>query len=333
MNQRFNINRAENIINQFSKTLDLSLVGYSILTEVGTGLYSFMPIIPLMAGAKKVMAWTQDSIYGSAESAIHQCRNILASTDNTEIDFHVGPLNVDHLKQADVITNSAFLRPLDKEKLKHTKCGVVIPLMYEKWEFRASDIDIEYCRKRGIKVAGTNERHPLLQIFQYVGPLAIKMVFEAGYEVYKNKIVIWSNDVFGDVIFNAFKSLNAREIIKTTNFNDVRHSIGGVDFIFIADYNEVRSYSDNSFFNLSELKSINQDFGVVHLYGSIDFEQVVNLNIPIFPRKNGFARKMSFTLSHLGLVPFLGLQVGCFKVGEMLLSGNVDNDLSQLICS
>jgi len=53
MNQRFNINRAENIINQFSKTLDLSLVGYSILTEVGTGLYSFMPIIPLMAGLKK----------------------------------------------------------------------------------------------------------------------------------------------------------------------------------------------------------------------------------------------------------------------------------------
>ena len=76
MNQRFNINRAENIINQFSKTLDLSLVGYSILTEVGTGLYSFMPITPLMAGAKKVMAWTQDSIYGSAESAIRQCRDI-----------------------------------------------------------------------------------------------------------------------------------------------------------------------------------------------------------------------------------------------------------------
>ena len=122
-----------------------------------------------MAGAKKVMAWTQDSVYGSAESAICQWRNILASTGNTEIDFHVGSLNVDHLKQADVITNSAFLRPLDKEKLKHTKRGIVIPLMYEKWEFRASDIDIEYCRKRGIKVAGTNERHPLLQIFSICG--------------------------------------------------------------------------------------------------------------------------------------------------------------------
>ena len=70
---------------------------------------------------------------------------------------------------------------------------------------------------------------------------------------------------------------------------------------------------------------------MVHLYGSIDFEQVIGLNIPIFPRKNGLAKKMSFTLSHLGLVPFFGLQVGGFKVGEILLSGDVNNDLSQPI--
>ena len=331
MDRNLTINRAVHTINRFAKKLDLSLDDYNVLTEVGTGLYSFMPIIPLMAGAKKVMAWTQDSIYGSAEDVILQCRKILASIGNSEIDFYAGALNVDHLKQADLITNSAFLRPLDKEKLKHTKHGVVVPLMYEKWEFRASDVDIAYCRKRGIKVSGTNESHPLLEIFQYVGPLAIKMAFEAGYEVRQNKIIIWSNDAFGDVISNAFESLNAREIIKTTNFNDVRHSIDDVDFIFIADYDEVRSYSDSSFFNFSELKLVNLNFGVVHLYGSIDFEQVIGLNIPIFPRKNGFAKKMSFTLSHLGLVPFLSLQVGGFKVGEMLLSGDVNNDLSQPI--
>ena len=325
--------KAINIIDKFVQVLDLSLDGYSVLTEVGTGLYNFMPIIPLMAGAKKVMAWTQDSIYGSAEDAIRQCSDILVSIDDSEIDFYVGPLNVDHLREADMITNSAFLRPLNKEKLKHTKRGVVIPLMYEKWEFRAEDIDIAYCSERGIKVSGTSESHPLLKIFQYVGPLAIKMAFEAGYEVCQNKIIIWSNDAFGDVIVNAFESLNAQEIIKTTNFNDVRHSIDNVDFIFIADFNEVRSYSDNSFFNLPELKTINLDFGIVHLCGSIDFEQVTNLNIPVYPGKNGFAKKMSLTLSHLGLVPFLGLQVGGFKVGEILLSGDVNNRLSQLICS
>ena len=80
--------------------MDLSLGDYNVLTEMGAGLYSLMPIIPLMA-------WTQDSINGSAEGAILQCRMILASIGNSEIDFYLSAL-VNHLKQVDMITNSAF---------------------------------------------------------------------------------------------------------------------------------------------------------------------------------------------------------------------------------
>ena len=54
--------------------LNLNLEGFEVLTEVGSGLYNYMPIIPLLAGAKKVMAWTRDSRHGTASDIIENCR-------------------------------------------------------------------------------------------------------------------------------------------------------------------------------------------------------------------------------------------------------------------
>ena len=56
-----------------------------------------------------------------------------------------------------------------------------------------------YFKQKGIKVAGTWENHPDLKIFDGCGHLAVKISQEAGYEVYQNKIIVWSNDHFGEV--------------------------------------------------------------------------------------------------------------------------------------
>ena len=60
---------------------------------------------------------------------------------------------------------------------------------FEAWEARKEYVDIGYCNRRGIKVAGTNESHHQLNVFTQVGHLALKMAFEAGYEIYGNKIL------------------------------------------------------------------------------------------------------------------------------------------------
>ena len=39
---------------------------------------------------------------------------------------------------------------------------------------------------------------------------------------------------------------------------------------------------------------------------------------------------MSFTLSYLGINPFVGLMAGGFKVGEYLLKENYTNDMIQI---
>lgn len=317
-------------IKEYIRTLDLNLHGYSILTEVGSGLYNYMPVIPILAGAKKVMAWTQDSSYGRASDIIRSCSNILDGLDiNNNIEFYKDGINVEHLKCADMITNSGFLRPLNEEKLKYSKNSVVIPLMYESWELRNEDIDIDYCKKRDIKVAGTNESYKDLKVFQHIGYLAVKMAFEAGYEVFGNRIVVWSDDNFGEEVYNTFSKLNPQSVVKTTDFNFLKKHIKEVDFIFLCDYKETRSYNDNTFFNFSRLKKLNNSFGVIHMYGEINNIKMKNQNISLYPDKLGESKKMTFTLSHLGINSFVALMSGGFKVGEFLLKGIHNNQILQ----
>ena len=45
------------------------------------------------------------------------------------------------LEDADIVTNSGHLRPLDEEAVGRMKPGAAIPLMYEAWELRPDDVD------------------------------------------------------------------------------------------------------------------------------------------------------------------------------------------------
>jgi hypothetical protein len=53
------------------------------------------------------------------------------------------------------------------------KPTAVIPLMFEAWEFRPSDLELAAAQQRGILVAGTNERHPDVDVFSFLGIMAV----------------------------------------------------------------------------------------------------------------------------------------------------------------
>ena len=71
--------RALNIINDTIKSLELNLNSFVVLTEVGSNNFIYTPIIPLLAGAKKVYAWTKDSSYGKVKILSKRCLNIAES--------------------------------------------------------------------------------------------------------------------------------------------------------------------------------------------------------------------------------------------------------------
>src|SRR5207247_1742912 len=88
------------------------------------------------------------------------------------------------LSGIDLVTNSGQVRPVDKTMVSCLKPSCVVPLMYEAWEYRSADVDLDACRSRGIVVAGTNEKHPAVDVFSFLGLMAVRQLHDAGIAVH-----------------------------------------------------------------------------------------------------------------------------------------------------
>ena len=141
------VDLVSNIKKSISK-FNLNLDGKVILTEAATGNYVVTPIIAAVSGAKKVYALAKDSKYGSIDEIKEQTYN-LAKYFNIENKIEViSSLDCIDLQTVDILTNTGFLRPIDENIIDKLKTECVIPLMWETWEFRNSDLDIEACVKK-----------------------------------------------------------------------------------------------------------------------------------------------------------------------------------------
>jgi len=315
--------------------LDLDLSRLKVLTEVGSNYFALTPVIALMAGALEVFAWTKDSRFGKGSENVEECKDILKEISyKGEIKFRVNRRPIEDIKSANIITNSGFIRPLDKFFLKHVSpSSTVIPLMYESWEFRDEDIDINYCKNNNIKVAGTWENHPAIKVFSATGPLAIKLAMEANCEVYQNNIIVWSDDHFGKEAKKSFERLGASTVLLTTDKEVLMNNLRKTDFIYICNYNEKRKYfgeDDKSIFDIKEIYKQNSGIQIIHLYGDIDNDLLDKYSIGIYPPKKGYSSVMTYTLAHLGMTPLIRLQTGGLKVGEVIYKKQV-NKITQII--
>lgn len=178
--------RVKGLVKKFIADLDLDLSHLVVLTEAASGNYIFTPLIAALANAEKVIAVTKDSKYGKAEDVTE---NTLLLANYFDVDEKIQVFDVLKpmiIEKADIVTNLGFLRPIDKDFISHLKQTSVIPLMYETWEFREQDLDLRECWKKGIPVLGTNEEHEALRIFDYVGHLCLKKLYEAKVEVFRS---------------------------------------------------------------------------------------------------------------------------------------------------
>jgi hypothetical protein len=327
---KFEHRRALQIIKRSIARMKLNLAGYSVLTEVGSNNYLYTPTIAAMGGASKVYACSADNSRFRFIDVANECKEILKYAgldDKVDIITHQEIYSV--LPFVDVITNSGFLRPLDKSKLSIIKSSAVVPLMYEAWEVRNSDIDIDYCKRNNIKVSGTSECHPLVNVFDAVGTLAIKLSLEAGFELYNNNIAVWSKDNFGIKAREGFINAGAASANIFNDTKELMHHLPNIDLMFICDYNETNCYfGDNGLFNLNEIVALNPCLGIVHLYGNIDNELLKQHGIKVYPDKLGKACHMSESLAYIGATPVIDLQVAGFKVAEEMLKDELSS-LSQ----
>jgi hypothetical protein len=319
--QQFQIDRGIGIIKKTIDDLELNLSKKIILTELGSNDFCFTPIIPLLASAEKVFAIVKDSKYGKGEDIKNSFIDTFGHmTGFDKIEIYCNHIPDFLIEQADIITNSFPLRPLGEKVLSITKKGVVIPLMYESWELRDGEIDMDYCKQNNIKVG-----------FDYVSILGLKLSFNAGFEVSGNNIFVWSDDHFGEMISSGFKK-NGGCVFHGINVDLFYEMLPSLDYIFLCDYDETESYfdGDNPVFSIEKIKKINNKLGIVHLYGTINSELLINEGFNVYPRKNGYSKYMTETLSYSGQIPVLKLLTAGFKVGQELTEGKYST-LTQIL--
>ena len=155
----------DKILNSLEK-FNLNLKGKNVLTEAATGNYVVTPIIAALAGAN-VYAFTKNSKYGTIKEVKKQTIELTKKFGiENKIKIITNLNNVD-LKDIDILTNTGFLRPVNKELINKLSSKCVIPLMWEPWEFRNEDLDLEECYNKGIKVYGTDESDNRLKTIDY----------------------------------------------------------------------------------------------------------------------------------------------------------------------
>jgi hypothetical protein len=292
----------------------LELSGAVVLTEAASGPYVVTPLLAAMAGAERVFALARTTRYGSIEEVTSQtCElaKLLGLRSRIEI---VAEKSDDVLSRADIVTNSGHLRPLDAKTLRALKPTAVIPLMYESWELRQGDIDLDECRARGIRVAGTNECHPAVDVFSFLGMMAVKLLLDGGISVYRSRILLICDNPFAPFLTSSLTQAGA-----TVDRCDALPSVDEPqdhDVILVAlrpGPEPVLTSADAFRLGAYWKRAI-----VAQFFGDLDRAALAEADIPVEPACAPPAGHMGILPSGIGPEPVIRLQSGGLKVGEVL---------------
>ncbi len=92
-----------------------------MLTEAASGAYVVTPVLAALAGAK-VYAFTRTTRYGTVEEIFANTQKLINECTSRKLDITlIDTITPEIIAQADIITNSGHLRPLNEEKLSVCK--------------------------------------------------------------------------------------------------------------------------------------------------------------------------------------------------------------------
>ena len=272
------------------------------------------PVLAARAGAARVHAITRSTRFGSVDQVraeTLELARLLGVEDRIQV---VDEKRRAIVEVADIVTNSGHVRPIDAETIEWMKPNAVIPLMYETWELRPADLDIAACHRKGILIAGTNERHPAVDVFSFLGVLAVRLLHDAGVAVFKSTVLV--------VCRQRFRALHRA-------WPDTRRRCGG----FVSD---IAAGRPNTAYDVvlvamtprpgpvlseAELRRIAMTWPgavVAQYFGDLDRSLMSSLDLPVWPLQQPQPGHMGILPAEVGPEPTLRLQSGGLKVGEVL---------------
>jgi hypothetical protein len=314
--------RAVRLMKSVIRDIALDLRDMTVLTEVGSGAFVVTPIIAAMAGAK-VIAVTRDSPYGSATDVIGYGRHLAQRLGVAErIDFSAEP-SIRFAPDADIVTNLGFVRPIDGVFISRMKSPSVISLMWEPWEFRDGDVDVEACRRHDRALVGTNESHPRVQTLSYLPLLAAKLAFECQIEVYGSRILVIASDPFGHAIQTGLTAMGADirridPLRHDANLTEVvRQAAGDLDAVILAEHQARRPFISPE--ALDPVVLAREGAAILHICGAVDFAALTAAGASKIPAGDVPFGFMTVTTGYLGPRPVIDLHAAGLKVGELVV--------------
>ena len=317
-----NEGRLGNLLRMAVSKFDISLNRYSVLTEAASGYFVVTPLLAAMGGAERVFAMVRDSKYGRADEIARYTLWLaekLGVKDRIEILFS---RNDTRIGEADIVTNLGFVRPIDAELIGRLKEGVSISLMWETWEFRPQDLDLGLCRSLKIPVLGTNEHHPNLKIFCYIGHVVLKLLYELEIEVFKSMVIIVGTGEFAEEARDTLSRVGA--ITERINVSELA-AARGKELIRQADalvlmehYDRQLLLGKNGLISAKELHDLNPSIAIAHVCGGTSRIDLENMGMRFLPRDIAPTGYMSVSTTYVGPRPVIELHAAGLKVGQAM---------------
>jgi len=303
--------------------MELRLEGLTVLTEVGSGAFVTTPLIAALGGAEMVFAVTRSSNYGSAEEVINyglEWADRLGVADR--IVFSSKPAEY-FAASSQIVTNLAHVRPISNALIAALPKEAVIALMWEPWEFRPSDLDLNACQANDVLVLATRETDGRVQTFGYVGALAAKLLFESGIEVVGSSVGVVGSDPFGASIESLLSRMGCsvdRLRLGPGKYSDLDKEFGprveSLDALVVVEHRrdeELVGFKGG----INPHRLLISNTRLVHICGNVDYSGLERCLV--FPPsskgvKVGF---MTVTTGYLGPRPVIDLHTAGLKGAEV----------------
>jgi hypothetical protein len=293
-------------------SLDLS--GAVVVTEGATGAYVVTPVLAALAGAKRVFAVTHSTPYGTVDDVSAQTYEVARRLGVADLIRIVTDLPMELVAQADIVTNSGHVRPINAAVIEHMKPNAVIPLMYEAWEFRDADVDLDACRRKGILVGGTNERHPDVDVFSFLGLMAVKQLLDAGVAPYLSSVLLLCDNAFCPYIERGLVAAGAR--VHTADSLADAPGDGSFDAIVCAMLPRADAVIDAA--AAAEIARRWPGAVFTQYWGDVDREALASAAVPAWPPVAPGRGHMGVLPSAVGPEPIVRLQCGGLKAAEVM---------------
>ncbi len=296
----------------------LNLSGRRVLTEAATGAYVVTPVLAALAGAEEVLAVTRSTRFGTVAEVEAQTYRLAAELGVVDpISVVVDRAPDAALGRMDIVTNSGHVRPIDAHVAGLLPPTAVVPLMFEAWELDVArlDVDVGALRERGIRTAGTNERHPAVDTFSYLGSMAVKLLADAAISAYEANILLICDNPFLPYLVSGLTGIGAA--VTARDHLDIDDLDERVDAIVVSLTPTGEPVLTEEEINTIAVRS--PGAVLAQFWGDVPRSWCEDRGVPCVPANDPGAGHMGVLPSAVGPEPIVRLQAGGLKVGELLL--------------